>query len=67
MNLKIQEWTMKQVNMRRSTDCGNVPPRRSALERVRRALGLVPVTESLRSLSYWRRLKAGGQQDGAES
>lgn len=58
---------MKQVNMRRSTDCGNVPPRRSTLETVRRALGLVPVTESLRSLSYWRRLGSASQQTGARS
>lgn len=50
--------TMKQINSRRSTDYGHIPARPSTLETLRRALGLVPVTESLASLSYWRRLPA---------
>lgn len=41
---------MKQEYMR-STDSGS----RSTLQALRSALGLVPVTESLRHLSHWRR------------
>jgi hypothetical protein len=46
---------MKQVYMRRSTDSASLPRRRSPLQALRSMLGLVPVTESLRHLSYWRR------------
>ncbi|HEY0021176.1 MAG TPA: hypothetical protein VGC13_33040 [Longimicrobium sp.] len=46
---------MKQVYMRRSTDSASRPPRRSTLQALRSMLGLVPVTESLRHLSHWRR------------
>ena len=53
---------MKQINLRRSTDHGNIPPRRSTLQSVRRALGLLPVTESLRDLSYWRRMRVSQEQ-----
>jgi len=49
---------MKQVYMRRSTDQGNIPPRRSTLQVLRSVLGLVPVTESLRDLSHWRRRRS---------
>ena len=43
---------------RRSTDHGSIPRRPSTLDTLRRVLGLVPVTESLRSLSHWRRRPA---------
>jgi hypothetical protein len=43
---------------RRGTDHGNVAQTRSPLQALRGALGLVPVSESLRSLSYWRRRPA---------
>jgi hypothetical protein len=46
---------MKQVYMRRSTDSASLPPRRSTVQALRSMLGLVPVTESLRHLSHWRR------------
>lgn len=40
---------------RRGTDPGYVARTRSTLQALRSALGLVPVSESLRSLSHWRR------------
>lgn len=53
---------MKQINLRRSTDHGYIPPRRSTLQSLRRALGLVTVAESLRDLSHWRRMRASREQ-----
>jgi hypothetical protein len=52
---------MKQINMRRSTDHGYMAPQSFTLQSLRRALGLVPVTDSLRSLSYWRRMSSATQ------
>jgi hypothetical protein len=46
---------MKQVNLRRSTDIGSIPPRRSTLQVLRSVLGLETVSESLSDLSHWRR------------
>lgn len=46
---------MKQVNLRRSTDTGSIPPRRSTLQVLRSVLGLETVSESLSDLSHWRR------------
>lgn len=46
---------MKQVNLRRSTDIGSIPPRRSTLQVLRTLLGLETVSESLSDLSHWRR------------
>lgn len=46
---------MKQVNLRRSTDTGSIPPRRSTLQVLRSVLGLVTVSEALSDLSHWRR------------
>ena len=53
---------MKQVYMRRSTDRGTVAPRRSTLQVLRTVLGLLPVTESLRDLSHWRRRPAAASE-----
>ena len=49
---------MMTIYARRSTDHGSIPRRPSTLDTLRRVLGLVPVTESLRSLSHWRRRPA---------
>lgn len=40
---------------RRHTDRGYVPQMPTTLAALRNALGLVPVTETLGSLSHWRR------------
>ncbi len=57
---------MKQVYMRRSTDRGSAPRGRSTIEVLRSVLGLMPVTESLRDLSHWRRRPAAGSGSTAE-
>ncbi|MBW3572260.1 MAG: hypothetical protein KY467_14255 [Gemmatimonadetes bacterium] len=40
---------------RRSTDHGYVARTRSTIQALRKVLGLLPVSESLQSLSHWRR------------
>ncbi|HEX5871284.1 MAG TPA: hypothetical protein VFY65_12745 [Longimicrobium sp.] len=40
---------------RRGTDPGYIARTRTTLQSLRRILGLVPVSESLRSLGHWRR------------
>jgi hypothetical protein len=57
---------MKQVYMRRSTDSASLPRRRSTLRALRSMLGLVPVTESLRHLSHWRRRPAAASASAAK-
>jgi hypothetical protein len=52
---------------RRHTDRGYVPQMPSTVTALRWALGLVPPSESLRSLSHWRRRAAAPQESGAES
>ncbi len=52
---------------RRHTDRGFVPQFPSTVTALRWALGLVPPSESLRSLSHWRRRPAAPQETGAES
>lgn len=49
---------------RRHTDRGYIPQLPTTFVALRRALGLVPVTEVLGSLSHWRR-RRGSQGDTA--
>ena len=51
---------------RRHTDRGYVPRMPSTVTALRWALGLVPPSESLRSLSHWRRRPAAPQETGTE-
>ncbi len=66
LNPKTQGPTMKQVYLRRSTDTGYVPPRRSTLQVLRRVLGLATVSESLSDLSHWRRRRPAAAKNAGK-
>ena len=58
-NAKNQDPTMTAESYnRRSTDCGYIARTRSTLQALRKALGLLPVSESLQALQHWRRRPA---------
>jgi hypothetical protein len=59
--------TADTYSHRRHTDRGYVPQFPATLSVLRRVLGLVPVTESLGSLSHWRRRPRSAQGDTAAS
>ena len=48
---------------RRHTDRGYIVQYPTTVNAIRWALGLVPVTESLSSLSHWRRNRSAAAQD----
>jgi hypothetical protein len=52
---------------RRGTDAGYVAHTRFTLQAVRGVLGLVPVSESVRPLSHWRRRPAAAPKSTAGS
>jgi hypothetical protein len=59
-----EEIPTKRYN-RRHTDRGYIPQLPTTIIALRRALGLVPVSEALGSLSHWRRSRAASQAETA--
>lgn len=56
---------MTDTYNRRHTDRGYIAQFPTTVNAIRWALGLVPVTESLSSLSHWRRRRSATQEIGA--
>jgi hypothetical protein len=63
--LRTKDPTMTSEYNRRTTDRGYISQFPTTLSVLRRALGLVPVSETLGSLSHWRRRRDAAQTETA--